>query len=154
MKILLNQVQTHQSGTNMSLFPTDVFEPNSEVFLYDVNTFESGLDTYYDTNVFVPGCALTNILLCQHNGHVALRLHYALSVCTECMGHLPRPKVVSPPCHWPGGLREAVCGVPSLTRRHGRPHDKEHPHRDPLQGGGQKAAALQDGVHHFVLQGN
>lgn len=44
--------------------------------------------------------------------------------------------------------------VSALTRRHSRPHHKEHPHRNPLQGGGQQAATLQDGVHYFVLKGN
>lgn len=44
--------------------------------------------------------------------------------------------------------------VRALTRRYSRPHDKEHPHCNPLQGGGQKATLLQDGVYDFILQGN
>lgn len=44
--------------------------------------------------------------------------------------------------------------VRTLTRCHGRPHDKEHPHCDPLQRGGQQATLLQDGVYDFILQGN
>lgn len=44
--------------------------------------------------------------------------------------------------------------VSALTRCHGRPHNKEHPHCNPLQRGGQQATAFQDGVHHFVLKGN
>lgn len=49
--------------------------------------------------------------------------------------------------------REDVS-VSVLTRCHGRPHDKEHPHCNPLQRGGQQAATFQDGIHHFVLKGN
>lgn len=44
--------------------------------------------------------------------------------------------------------------VRALTRCHGRPHDKEHPHCDPFQGGGQQTTLLQDGVYDFILQGN
>lgn len=44
--------------------------------------------------------------------------------------------------------------VRELTCCYSRPHDKEHPHCDPLQGGGQQATLLQDGVHQFILQGN
>lgn len=43
------------------------------------------------------------------------------------------------------------CCTP-LTSRHSWPHDKEHPHCDPLEGGGQQASAFEDGVHHFVLK--
>lgn len=42
----------------------------------------------------------------------------------------------------------------ALTCRHGRPHDKKHPHCDPLQRGGQQATLLQDGVYDFILQRN
>ncbi len=44
--------------------------------------------------------------------------------------------------------------VSALTRCHGWPHNKEHPHRNPLQRGRQQAATFKDGVHHFVLKGN
>lgn len=44
--------------------------------------------------------------------------------------------------------------VRELTCCYSRPHDKEHPHCDSLQGGGQQATLLEDGVHHFILQGN
>ena len=49
----------------------------------------------------------------------------------------------------------SVCEcVRRLTSCHSRPHDKEHAHGDPLEGGGQQAPALQDGVHHLVLEGD
>lgn len=44
--------------------------------------------------------------------------------------------------------------VSALTRCHSRPHNKEHPDCNPLQGRRQQAAPFQNGVHHFVLKGN
>lgn len=45
------------------------------------------------------------------------------------------------------------CCTP-LTSRYSWPHDKEHPHCNPFEGGGQQASAFEDGVHHFVLKGD
>lgn len=83
--------------------------------------------------------------------------------CLLCLGNTDACGIVyNPNCIvlsvfvWPTDAtaqRRCVCAG-ALTRCHSRPHDKEHPHCDPLQGGGQQAALLQDGVHHFILQGN
>lgn len=82
-----------------------------------------------------------------------IRLLFFLDVLVEC-GVLYNPKLhcFIEVCLTPQ-YREEVF-VRELTRCHSRPHDKEHPHCDPLQGGGQQATLLQDGVYHFILQGN
>lgn len=41
-----------------------------------------------------------------------------------------------------------------LTCSHDRPHDKEHPHCNPLQRRQEQAPPLQNGVNHFILQRN
>lgn len=81
----------------------------------------------------------------------------ALPESANCMWHLPQaPTLLFHSClsgllMWQHGGDECAS---ALTRCHGRPHHKEHPHRNPLQRRRQQAAAFQDGVHHFVLKGN